>query len=125
MLGAVGQVGLGHCSDGKEVGRKFNRGELTPDLWPRCGKKIPLVGGGVVNAGGAKGEVVKYSGGGSGSITVTFEDKEAIVPIVGLEFFKGVVVVVPKHKVDWGEGFEISGLVAGWFLKPAEQVGVG
>ena len=48
-----------------------------------------------------------------------------MVPIIGLQLFKGVVVVISKQLVQLGEGFGVSGLISGWVLKPAEQIGVG
>ena len=54
------------------------------------------------NSGGATGKVVKDGGGGSSSITVPFEDKECMVPVVGLELFEGVVIIFPKQLVELG-----------------------
>ena len=50
----------------------------------------------MAEVGGEIVEVSKDGGGGSGAIDVPFEDKEAMVPMFGLELFEGVFAVVPE-----------------------------
>ena len=91
---------------------ELRRDELAPNQCPHRGKPLYIVGGGVDNAGGETGEVMKEDGSDSSPIAVTFRDMEAKVPIIGLELFEGVVVVTPKHLEDLSEGFDVSVLVA-------------
>ena len=112
LLDAIGQVGMGLCSNGKEARQNFDHDELAPDRWPRRGKPISIVGGGVADAVGVMGKAAKDDVSGSGPIAVTFEYKESMVPIAALEVFEGVAVVVPKQQVDFGEGFNVYGLVS-------------